>query len=60
MEPALHRTGKQELYQALIAPPFRALQKVLAFIEALDLKFLARLDTVPLPDCSGQNDLSLA
>jgi hypothetical protein len=48
------------MHQALIAPPFRSFQKILAVINALDLKFLAWLNPVLLPDCGGQDNLSLA
>jgi hypothetical protein len=60
LEPPFGWTGKEELHQALIPPPFDLFQKILASINALDLKFLARLDAVLLPDHGGQDNLSLA
>jgi hypothetical protein len=60
LEPAFDRTSEQELNQALIAPPFRSFQKILALIQALDVKFLAWLNAILLPDFDGQDNLSLA
>ena len=47
------------MHQALIAPSFRSSQKILAVINALDLKFLAWLNAVLLPDCNGQDNCPL-
>jgi len=58
LDPTLDRTREQEIHQALIAPPFRSFQQILPVINALDLKFLAWLYAVLLPDCSGQDNLS--
>jgi hypothetical protein len=60
LEPALDRTREQELHQALIATAFRSFQKIPTAINALDFEFLAWLDAVLLPDCGGQDNLSLA
>jgi hypothetical protein len=58
--PIFDRTSEQELNQALIASRWGSLQKILATIDTLDLKFLAWLNAVLLPDCGRQNTLSLA
>lgn len=48
------------MHQALIAQSFRSFQKILAMINALDIKFLAWLNAILLPDSGGQDNLSLA
>ena len=42
------------MHQALVAPPFRSLQKILAVIDALDLEFLAWLNAVLLANAAGK------
>jgi hypothetical protein len=48
------------LHNALIAPPFRSFQPILAVINAVHLKFSAWLNAVLSTDRCGQEDLSLA
>jgi hypothetical protein len=46
------------LYQALVALSSRSFEKILAAINALDVKLLASLNAVLLPEFGGQDDLS--
>jgi hypothetical protein len=48
------------VHQALIAARSRSFQKILAAINALDVKFVAWLNSVLLQDFDGQDNLSLA
>jgi hypothetical protein len=59
LEPTLHWTGKQELDQALIAPSLFSSQKVHTLVDTVDLKLLAWLNRISLPNCGGQENLSL-
>ncbi|MGH8691778.1 MAG: DUF3604 domain-containing protein, partial [Burkholderiales bacterium] len=56
-EPAFDRTSEQQLEQPFIRVGSKAHEPVFAAVDTLDLELLPRLDTVPLPDLGGQDDL---
>jgi len=60
LKAAFDGTGKEKFNQALITPAFCSFQKVLAWIDALDLKLLACPDAVLAAQFGGQDNLSLA
>ena len=56
---AFFRAGQQPIDEPFIRRGLSAQETILATIDALDLKFLPRLDVVPLPDLGGQYELPL-
>jgi|SRR6266851_3930678 len=60
LKPTFDWTGEKQLDQALISRPLGAFQKILALIKALNFEFLAGVNSVLLPDCGRQDDLSFA
>src|SRR3954453_1681234 len=60
LEPALDRTGEQELDQPFVSMSCQPLQPVLARVDPFHLEPLPGFDLVLLPELSGQDDLTFA